>query len=83
MRLARRAEFDLDTEMDMQSASAGEPAPATIGEWCGLVDLGQTEQACVELARLRLAALRHGQLHVVQANRSEWSPGSAERSGHW
>ncbi len=68
VRLARRAELRLDAEVDVHLAGTGEPAPATTRERYGLVDFGQAKQAAVKLARQRLAALGHGQLHVIQAD---------------
>jgi len=56
--------------------AALEPGPAAGRERRGLGELGDPEQARVERAGLRLAAGRHGELHVIDPD-----DGQGERSG--
>ena len=67
MRLAGRAKLRVDAEMHLQLAVL-EPRAAPPGEGRRLRDLGNLQQAGVELAGAVLAALRHGELDVVEAH---------------
>ena len=65
MRLSRRTEFVLDTEMQLLLAE-GEPDAAALGEIRRLLQFRQTEDAGVEPARLGFRPARYRQLDMVQ-----------------
>ena len=65
MRLARRREPLLDSEMHLLIAAA-EPDPATRPQRLGLLDLLEPEKPAVERARRLLAAGGSGELDVVE-----------------
>ena len=65
--LPRRAEVGVHAQVDLDRAAL-EPGPAASRERRRLGQLGDPEQARVEGARLRLAAGRHGELHVIDAD---------------
>ena len=66
MCLSGGAKFILDTEMKLL-ATKGKPNPAALGEVRRVLDLGQTEDARVELPRRLLRGPWHCQLDVVQS----------------
>ena len=66
MRLAGGPELLLDAEVELDPA-APEPAATPGSKRFGLLDLGETERAGIELPRLVFPARRHGELNVIES----------------